>query len=178
MPMATLLQLPPEICAHVCADVERADLVTLCTISRVFRDQAQRLMYRAVDLQDCAPQDLRSWCLAVTRHPQLAERVHKLILSFPSTFPFHRTLRKWAEPLPDVSISKNSLFFQPASLPRTSQFKDGLSINALSALPHSPTPTSGALSYPNFGVPKRRYRFFPFLHPTPISRVTTTSSQT
>ncbi|KAJ7122014.1 hypothetical protein C8R43DRAFT_1136290 [Mycena crocata] len=81
--MATLLHLPPEICAIVCEDVDRADLVALCTISRLFRDQAQRIIYRTANLKQDNPQALKSWCLAVTRHPQLAERVHSLVLDLP-----------------------------------------------------------------------------------------------
>ncbi|KAJ7466956.1 hypothetical protein FB451DRAFT_1259650 [Mycena latifolia] len=79
---APLLQMPPEICAKICEDLERADLIRLCRIS-LFRDQAQRLMYRTVDLRRCSPKTFKSWCLAVTRHSQLAERVHTLSLSLP-----------------------------------------------------------------------------------------------
>ncbi|KAJ7253187.1 hypothetical protein C8J57DRAFT_630460 [Mycena rebaudengoi] len=74
------MQIPPEICAKICEDVGREDLVVLCRTSRLFGDQAQRLIYRIVDLSRCTPHALRSWCLAVTRHPHLAERVHALSL--------------------------------------------------------------------------------------------------
>ncbi|KAJ7090879.1 hypothetical protein B0H15DRAFT_948633 [Mycena belliarum] len=78
--MSTLLQLPPEICAVICEDVEQADLLALCRISRLFRDQAQRLIYRTVDLRKSGQRGFDSWCLAVTKHPQLAQRVHTLSL--------------------------------------------------------------------------------------------------
>ncbi|KAJ7466960.1 hypothetical protein FB451DRAFT_1560914 [Mycena latifolia] len=79
MAMATLLQLPPEICAKICEDLERADLIRLCRISRLFRDQAQRLMYRTVDLRWCSPQALRSWCLAVTHAAKVTRALGKCL---------------------------------------------------------------------------------------------------
>ncbi|KAJ7140967.1 hypothetical protein C8R44DRAFT_726662 [Mycena epipterygia] len=84
MPMATLLQIPPEICAKICEDVERADLISLLTISRLFSAQARRFIYRMVDLRRCSHRALMSSCLAVTRHTQLAERVHSLLLDLPA----------------------------------------------------------------------------------------------
>ncbi|KAJ7141100.1 hypothetical protein C8R44DRAFT_866754 [Mycena epipterygia] len=82
--MASLLLLPPEICAVICKDVGRASLCALCRISCLFRDQAQRMLYHTVDLQDCNMRLVRSWCLAVTRHWPLAERVHTLSLQLPT----------------------------------------------------------------------------------------------
>ncbi|KAJ7249151.1 hypothetical protein B0H12DRAFT_1122911, partial [Mycena haematopus] len=82
------MQLPPEICAKICEDVGRKDLVTLCRTCRLFGDQAQRLIYRTVDLSHRTPHALRSWCSAVTRHSQLAERAHALSLGLPSDLPF------------------------------------------------------------------------------------------
>ncbi|KAJ6567826.1 hypothetical protein B0H10DRAFT_1055181 [Mycena sp. CBHHK59/15] len=82
--MASLLLLPPEICATICGEVDRAALGVLCRISPLLRDQAQRMLYHTVDLQDRNMRFLRSWCLAVTRHSHLAERVHALSLQLPS----------------------------------------------------------------------------------------------
>ncbi|KAJ7282560.1 hypothetical protein C8J57DRAFT_1463224 [Mycena rebaudengoi] len=78
----SLLALPRETYATICADVDRADLAALCRISRLLRGQAERILYRTVDL----PADLRlikSWCLAVTRHSHLGARVHALSLPLP-----------------------------------------------------------------------------------------------
>ncbi|KAJ7229996.1 hypothetical protein GGX14DRAFT_553493 [Mycena pura] len=77
------MNLPPEICAKICEELGQKDRVTLCRTSRLFRDQAQRLIYRTVDLRRCTARALRSWCLAVTRHSELAERVYALSLGLP-----------------------------------------------------------------------------------------------
>lgn len=42
-------------------------------------------MYHTVDLQDCSLRVVKSWCLAVTRHAPLAQRVHSLSMQLPST---------------------------------------------------------------------------------------------
>ncbi|KAJ7768566.1 hypothetical protein B0H14DRAFT_3895005 [Mycena olivaceomarginata] len=93
------MQLPPEICAKICEDVGRKDLVALCRTSRLFGDQAQRLIYRTVDLSHRTPRALRSWCLAVTRHSQLAERVHALSLGLPGDLSFSSDAEKIARAL-------------------------------------------------------------------------------
>ncbi|KAJ7502544.1 hypothetical protein B0H11DRAFT_1989056 [Mycena galericulata] len=83
----SILQIPPELCAKICEEIGMGrvrDLLALCRISRMFRDQAQRLIYHTVVLRDCSSKRLGSWCLAVTRHSQLAERVHSLILGLQS----------------------------------------------------------------------------------------------
>ncbi|KAJ7646589.1 hypothetical protein FB45DRAFT_1018903 [Roridomyces roridus] len=80
--MASLLSLPPEICSIICDHVDTS-LAPLCRISRPFRDQAQRKMYRKVDLQDSSMRLVKSWCLAVTRNPHLENRVWALMLQLP-----------------------------------------------------------------------------------------------
>ncbi|KAJ7646587.1 hypothetical protein FB45DRAFT_1018901 [Roridomyces roridus] len=80
--MASLLSLPPEICSIICDYVD-VSLAPLCRISPSFREQAQRTMYRTVDLEDCNMRLVKSWCLAVTRHSRLAERVRSLFLQLP-----------------------------------------------------------------------------------------------
>ncbi|KAJ7243062.1 hypothetical protein C8J57DRAFT_1367119 [Mycena rebaudengoi] len=95
----TKMQIPPEICAKICEDVGRKDLVILCRTSRLFGDQAQRLIYRTVDLSHCTPRALLSWCLAVTRHPHLAERVHALSLGLPNDLSFSSDAGKIARAL-------------------------------------------------------------------------------
>ncbi|KAJ7616296.1 hypothetical protein DFH06DRAFT_1343306 [Mycena polygramma] len=93
------MKLPPEICAKICEDLGPKDRVTLCRTSRLFGDQAQRLIYRSVDLSHCTPRAMRSWCLAVTRRSQLAERVHALCLTLPSDLAFTSDLDKLARAL-------------------------------------------------------------------------------
>ncbi|KAJ7232636.1 hypothetical protein B0H12DRAFT_1223150 [Mycena haematopus] len=93
------MQLPPEICAKICESVGRKDLVTLCRTCRLFGHQAQRLIYRTVDLSHRTPRALRSWCSAVTRHPELAERVHALSLGLPSDLSFSSDAAKIARAL-------------------------------------------------------------------------------
>ncbi|KAJ7934895.1 hypothetical protein B0H13DRAFT_2481341 [Mycena leptocephala] len=93
------MQLPPEICAKICEDVGRKDLVTLCRTSRLFGDQAQRLIYRTVDLGHRTPRALRSWCSAVTHHSHLAERVHALSLGLPADLSFSSDAGKIARAL-------------------------------------------------------------------------------
>ncbi|KAJ7782557.1 hypothetical protein DFH07DRAFT_325886 [Mycena maculata] len=112
--VATILQLPPEICAIICEEVtvyRRADLLALCRISHLFRDQAQRLIYRNVDLKHCTPQRRRSWCLAVTRNSQLAERVHTLSLGLPSDLSLSSDATKVARALAKcVNLKELSVF--------------------------------------------------------------------
>ncbi|KAJ7288029.1 hypothetical protein C8J57DRAFT_1278767 [Mycena rebaudengoi] len=76
--------LPPEIYAYICEQVDPAQLGPVCRVSRLLRDQAQRILYRTVDLRGRKIKSVRSWCLAVTRHSHLAERVHSLSLQPPS----------------------------------------------------------------------------------------------
>ncbi|KAJ6507387.1 hypothetical protein C8R47DRAFT_1066242 [Mycena vitilis] len=79
------LNIPPEVCSLICAAVvHRAELATLCRTSRAFRDEAQRILYRRVNLGHQTRQ-LKSLALAVTRHSHLAERVHTLVLRLPET---------------------------------------------------------------------------------------------
>ncbi|KAJ7155738.1 hypothetical protein C8R46DRAFT_1116366 [Mycena filopes] len=93
------LPLPPEICAIICEGVGRNDLVTLCRTSRLFGDQAQRMLYRTVDLSRPPPRALSSWCLAVNRRPPLAERVHTLRLGLPRDLAFSSDVTKIARAL-------------------------------------------------------------------------------
>ncbi|KAJ7141105.1 hypothetical protein C8R44DRAFT_762743, partial [Mycena epipterygia] len=62
--------LPPEICASICGEVaEAGDLALLC------RTAFSCILYHT--------HSLKSWCLSVTRHSHLAERVHTLSLPIP-----------------------------------------------------------------------------------------------
>ncbi|KAJ7173264.1 hypothetical protein C8R46DRAFT_1189598 [Mycena filopes] len=93
------LPLPPEICATICEGVGRKDLVTLCRTSRLFGDQAQRMLYHTVDLSRPTPRALSSWCLAVNRRSHLAERVHTLDLGLPDDLAFSSDVAKIARAL-------------------------------------------------------------------------------
>ncbi|KAJ7616311.1 hypothetical protein DFH06DRAFT_109620 [Mycena polygramma] len=95
----TTLKLPPEICAKICEDLGPKDRVTLCRTSRLFGDQAQHLIYRTVNLRHCTPRALRSWCLAVTHHSHLAERVYALSLGLPLDLASSSDLGKLARAL-------------------------------------------------------------------------------
>ncbi|KAJ7698774.1 hypothetical protein B0H14DRAFT_3036653 [Mycena olivaceomarginata] len=91
------LRLPPEICAKICQDVGRKDLVTLCRTSRMFG--AQWLIYHTVDLSHRTSRALHSWCLAVMRHSRLAERVHALSLGLSRDLSFSSDAEKIAHAL-------------------------------------------------------------------------------
>src|ERR1700761_4956450 len=95
----TTINLPPEICANICEELGQKDRITLCRTSRLLGDQAQRLIYRTVDLRCCTARALRSWCLAVTRHSELAERVHALYLDLPTDLASSSDLGKIARAL-------------------------------------------------------------------------------
>ncbi|KAJ7368993.1 hypothetical protein DFH08DRAFT_947874 [Mycena albidolilacea] len=78
--------LPPEICGAICAEVKelRGNLAVLCTTSRNFCREAQRILYHSVDLQGREMRATKSWARAVTQYTHLAERMHALTLQLPS----------------------------------------------------------------------------------------------
>ncbi|KAJ7893459.1 hypothetical protein B0H14DRAFT_2685023 [Mycena olivaceomarginata] len=78
--------LPPEICGAICAEVKelRSNLAVLCTTSRNFCHEAQRILYHSVDLQGREMRATKSWAGAVTQHTHLAERMHALTVQLPS----------------------------------------------------------------------------------------------
>ncbi|PFH53361.1 hypothetical protein AMATHDRAFT_73546 [Amanita thiersii Skay4041] len=78
------MSLPPELCGLICQQpvLRRNDLRALCTVSRPFRAEAERLLYSRVTLR-CL-RHIRSWCVALAlRGPYLASRVHHLSLTMP-----------------------------------------------------------------------------------------------
>ncbi|KAJ6603049.1 hypothetical protein B0H10DRAFT_651004 [Mycena sp. CBHHK59/15] len=116
--MASGTIFPPEICAEICGRVvEPADLRALCLTSRSFRDEAERVLYRSVDLQWCSMRYLKSWCLAITRHAHLAKRVHALTLRLPNPLDasdaekFSLALRRC------VSLKDLAVFHEPDARP-------------------------------------------------------------
>ncbi|KAF8214181.1 hypothetical protein K438DRAFT_1803027 [Mycena galopus ATCC 62051] len=79
------LTLPPEICSTICDELEGSTgtLALLCRTSRDFCHQAQRFLYRSVDLRGRDMRAVKSWARAVTLHAHFAERVHSLALELP-----------------------------------------------------------------------------------------------
>ncbi|KAJ7779692.1 hypothetical protein B0H16DRAFT_1878380 [Mycena metata] len=119
----TALSLPPEICATICEELSRKDLITLCRTSKLFGDQAQRIIYRVVDLSRSTPRALLSWCLAVTRHPQLAHRVHSLCLRLPVDLAFSSDVAKIASALAKC-LNLQELSIHPEGLRVHSESKE------------------------------------------------------
>ncbi|KAK7062256.1 hypothetical protein R3P38DRAFT_691921 [Favolaschia claudopus] len=89
-PKATLsAPIPPEICAIICEMVaDRRGLLILCRMSSTFRAQAQRLLYRSIDLSDKPIRNLNAWAAAVSKHAYLAGFVHSLVLRLPDMVSF------------------------------------------------------------------------------------------
>ncbi|KAF7335319.1 hypothetical protein MSAN_02342700 [Mycena sanguinolenta] len=77
--------LPPEICGIICDELEQlgGNLAFLCRTSRNFFHQAQRILYRSVDLQGGGMRAVKLWARTMTRHAHLAERVRALKLELP-----------------------------------------------------------------------------------------------
>ncbi|KAF7315980.1 hypothetical protein MIND_00115000 [Mycena indigotica] len=76
--VATLLHLPPEICALICSMVEFETLLKLCRVSHSFRNQTQRIVYRSVNLQRCSRAKRMTWFRSMSRNPQLGAYLHTL----------------------------------------------------------------------------------------------------
>jgi hypothetical protein len=74
--------LPNELLALTFQHItSSAELSKLCTVSRAFRDEAQRILYHTVRL----PNDrIISWCHTIVANPGLAMQVHAL--SLPDAF--------------------------------------------------------------------------------------------
>ncbi|KAF7290060.1 hypothetical protein HMN09_01311100 [Mycena chlorophos] len=83
----TAPRLPLELLLMICIDAADSltleTLAVLCRTWRAFLAPAQRLMYRDVDLEAKPMSAVRSWALAVTCHPHLAERVQSLAIELP-----------------------------------------------------------------------------------------------
>ncbi|KAF7315979.1 hypothetical protein MIND_00114900 [Mycena indigotica] len=76
-----LLHLPPEICALICHSetTEPKTLLQLSRLSHSFRYEAQRLIYRVVDLRTSSKP--LAWARAVTHNPRLGTYVQRFTLS-------------------------------------------------------------------------------------------------
>ncbi|KAJ6515344.1 hypothetical protein C8R45DRAFT_1139546 [Mycena sanguinolenta] len=81
-------RIPAEIWVTICGEVHNsASLASLCRISRSGREEAQRILYRSVDIRDRPMRVIQLWARTMIGTP-LAERVHALALSLPSTLKF------------------------------------------------------------------------------------------
>jgi hypothetical protein len=76
--------IPPEICGIICQDIDltKYDLLVLYAVSRAFREEAQRILYSSVLLNDRV--QLKSFCISVLRQPYLVRGMRKLVLVMPS----------------------------------------------------------------------------------------------
>ncbi|KAJ6553238.1 hypothetical protein B0H19DRAFT_1236282 [Mycena capillaripes] len=83
VPTANPPEIVLEIFSWVLLDGRRDILYVFCRVSHFYGASAQRRLYHTVDLCGCNMRKIRSWCLAVTRHDDLAQRVHALSLSLP-----------------------------------------------------------------------------------------------
>ncbi|KAJ7368956.1 hypothetical protein DFH08DRAFT_947840 [Mycena albidolilacea] len=97
--------LPPEIYGSICHELNElgSNLAPLCTISRNFSREAQRILYHSVDLRGREMCAVMSWAYTITEHTHLAERVHALVLQLPAIKSLDisdnakivKALRKW-----------------------------------------------------------------------------------
>ncbi|KAJ7090888.1 hypothetical protein B0H15DRAFT_837229 [Mycena belliarum] len=152
---ATLLDLPPEICATICEDMEqRRDLRALCRISHLFRDQARRLLYRKVDLRERDLKALRSWCLAVTRNPQVAELVRVLSISLSCDLSLSSDAAKVARALSScLNLKELSIYTDKGSNAITSYTKQSIQGWLLNTCPFRLTKFSNAYFRSTFIAP-------------------------
>ncbi|KAF9480810.1 hypothetical protein BDN70DRAFT_920278 [Pholiota conissans] len=72
--------LPPEIIDIICCDplLEIDDLHNLRSVSNAFRERAELVLYRSVELRE--PTKLRAFCITVVGRPSLALCLRKLVL--------------------------------------------------------------------------------------------------
>ncbi|KAF7294031.1 hypothetical protein MKEN_01449400 [Mycena kentingensis (nom. inval.)] len=82
-----IYRVPTELLSLICSDsdLSRGTLAILSRTWCSFLAVCQRILYHTVDLSGASPRDLRSWCLAISRHKHLADRVHSLTLSLEPT---------------------------------------------------------------------------------------------
>nr|GAT57492.1 predicted protein [Mycena chlorophos] len=68
----------------ICFEVtDRKTLARLCRVSRAFRDAAQRVLYKTVDLGDDSEHRIKRWLAFAPRHTDLAARVRTLVIRIP-----------------------------------------------------------------------------------------------
>nr|GAT42827.1 predicted protein [Mycena chlorophos] len=81
--LGPLQQLPRELCALICEWLPQNDLIAAALISRTFRREAQRQIFRTVDLRGNRAPWLWRWCIAINRTKYLAPYVRALYLDLP-----------------------------------------------------------------------------------------------
>ncbi|KAJ7162249.1 hypothetical protein C8R46DRAFT_1353232 [Mycena filopes] len=118
--------LPAEICAFIFAELEPSTLFVLCRTCRLFLHQAQRILFRSVDLERGSMRFTKSWCRAVTLHSHLAERVHTLSLQIPEALQLDPAdgTKIHAALMRCVNLKRLKVVFERSSLnaPRTSSY--------------------------------------------------------
>ncbi|KAF7322128.1 hypothetical protein MKEN_00736700 [Mycena kentingensis (nom. inval.)] len=76
-----LTTLPPEVCGTICGLTDKPSLIALATVSRPFRHEAQRIIFRTVDLGNT--EAARQWRLAIRRNPRLSPIATRISFSMP-----------------------------------------------------------------------------------------------
>ncbi|KAF7305698.1 F-box domain-containing protein [Mycena chlorophos] len=87
-PLGPLQQLPAELCAMICEWLPQNDLIAAARISRTFRREAQRQIFRTVDIRGNRAPWLWRWCIAINRTTYLAPYVRALYLDLPNPHRF------------------------------------------------------------------------------------------
>ncbi|KAF7317357.1 hypothetical protein HMN09_00472000 [Mycena chlorophos] len=82
-PRTSFLALPPEICSVICEYLHPTTLVPLCGLSRAFRGEAQRAVFRTVDLRDAPSAALKQWFTVVNAKPWFASYIESLSVRLP-----------------------------------------------------------------------------------------------
>ncbi|KAJ6515349.1 hypothetical protein C8R45DRAFT_206605 [Mycena sanguinolenta] len=82
--------IPAEIWAIICGEVrgDAPTLASLCRTSPNSRVEAQRILYRSVDLRDRPARVVQLWSRTIMNNTYLAERVLALALQLPSPLKF------------------------------------------------------------------------------------------
>jgi len=75
------MTLPPEVCSLIVEHVERrADLCTLCLVSKWFRTAAERVLYRSLDVDMRKPSNTILLCGLLAEQPRLSRLVTVLAI--------------------------------------------------------------------------------------------------
>jgi len=75
------MTLPPEMCSYIVEHVERrADLCTLCLVSKTFRTAAERVLYRSLDMDIRKLSSTIMLCGLLAQQPRLSRLVTVLAI--------------------------------------------------------------------------------------------------
>jgi len=70
------MTLPPEVCSFIVEHVERrADLCTLCLVSKKFQTAAERVLYQSLDMDMRKPSNTIMFCGLLAEQPRLSRLV-------------------------------------------------------------------------------------------------------